>query len=219
MKRVVLFVMASLGLTLSAAAQEHGGATKAKEQKENAEECKLTCPISNEPIAMDAFAHYHGKRVYFCCANCKGKFEKDPDKFVDAVKKQWDANPPLRTQVSCPVTGGAINAKVFVSEPMYDIYFANEDAKKQYLADKSKYTAKLGEVFTYQTKCVVMGGEIDPTAVKEIDGKKVYFCCMDCESKFMADKEGSFKKLAEQMKTNEQAYAKLRAEHAKLGKD
>lgn len=210
MNRNLVSLLMGLGVAGAAIAQEQGAAAKT-----TSDDCKLTCPVSNEPVAMDAFTHYRGKRVYFCCSSCKGKFEKDADKYVDPVKKQWEANPPLRTQVSCPVSGGAIDRKVFVSEPMYDVYFANEEAKKQYVADKAKYASQLAGAFTYQTKCIVMGGDVDPAAMKQIDGKKVYFCCIGCETKFSADKEGSFKKLDAQMKANESAYAKLRASHAK----
>jgi YHS domain-containing protein len=28
------------------------------------------------------FVEYKGKKVYFCCADCKAKFEADPEKYI-----------------------------------------------------------------------------------------------------------------------------------------
>jgi YHS domain-containing protein len=186
--------------------------------KAAAEECTLLCPVSGEPISLGHFTREKGERVYFCCGSCVGKYKASPEKFADKAKAQLAANKPLRAQIACPVTGGAIDKKVFAEEPMYDLYFSSEDAKKQYAADKGKYAAKLASCFTYQTHCVVMGGKIDPAVSKEIDGKKVYFCCDGCQAKFEKDKEASFKKLSDQMKANEAAYAKLKDEHKAAGK-
>lgn len=46
------------------------------------------CAVSGEEIDKTKFADYNGKRVYFCCGMCKGKFEKDP---AACVKKLTDA--------------------------------------------------------------------------------------------------------------------------------
>jgi YHS domain-containing protein len=46
---------------------------------------KATCPITGEEftIAKDTVhAEYKGKHVYFCCAGCQKKFDKDPDKYT-----------------------------------------------------------------------------------------------------------------------------------------
>jgi YHS domain-containing protein len=46
---------------------------------------KATCPVMGEEfvIAKDTVHVEHkGKHVYFCCPGCKGKFEKDPDKYL-----------------------------------------------------------------------------------------------------------------------------------------
>ena len=34
------------------------------------------------PINKDLYAEYKGKKVYFCCAGCKEKFEKEPEKYI-----------------------------------------------------------------------------------------------------------------------------------------
>jgi YHS domain-containing protein len=44
-----------------------------------------TCPIKGKPINKEVFTTYKGKRVYFCCANCKAEFEKNPEKYLDKL--------------------------------------------------------------------------------------------------------------------------------------
>ncbi|MFP5212814.1 MAG: hypothetical protein ACLGPL_05495 [Acidobacteriota bacterium] len=38
-----------------------------------------------------------------------------------------------------------------------------------------------------QTKCPVMGGEIDRSLYVDVDGKRVYLCCPGCSEKFTED--------------------------------
>jgi len=40
------------------------------------------CPVMGGPINKDIFVEYQGKKVYFCCGQCKGEFEKDPEKYI-----------------------------------------------------------------------------------------------------------------------------------------
>ncbi len=39
------------------------------------------CPVSGKDINPDIYSEYHGKRIYFCCNECKVKFDKDPMKY------------------------------------------------------------------------------------------------------------------------------------------
>jgi len=51
----------------------------------NADENKVTCPVSGSTFnKSDAFGsmEYNEKTYYFCCAGCKEKFEKDPEKYT-----------------------------------------------------------------------------------------------------------------------------------------
>jgi YHS domain-containing protein len=46
---------------------------------------KATCPVTGEEFVIEKdtqHAEYKGKHVYFCCPGCKGKFDKDPEKFT-----------------------------------------------------------------------------------------------------------------------------------------
>ena len=44
---------------------------------------QTTCPVMDgNKIDKNVFVEYKGKKVYFCCAACKGEFEKDPEKYI-----------------------------------------------------------------------------------------------------------------------------------------
>lgn len=40
------------------------------------------CPIGGGDIVKNSFTDYQGKRVYFCCDDCKPKFDKDADNII-----------------------------------------------------------------------------------------------------------------------------------------
>jgi YHS domain-containing protein len=40
------------------------------------------CPVMAGKIDKSIFTEYKGKKVYFCCNDCKAKFETDPEKYV-----------------------------------------------------------------------------------------------------------------------------------------
>ena len=53
-------------------------------------------------------AEYKGKQVYFCCNNCKGKFEEDTAKYASSANAQLVATKQAK-QVKCPITGRDID--------------------------------------------------------------------------------------------------------------
>ena len=40
------------------------------------------CPVMGGAINKEIFTEYQGKKVYFCCPECKGTFEKEPEKYI-----------------------------------------------------------------------------------------------------------------------------------------
>ncbi len=50
----------------------------------------------------------------------------------------------------------------------------------------------------HQTKCPVMGGDIDSTQYTDIQGQRVYHCCSMCSEKLKADPDKYFKEAAAQ---------------------
>jgi Cu+-exporting ATPase len=50
-----------------------------------ADEGIVTCPVSGESFKKSEFTEsmdYEGTTYYFCCAGCKDKFEKEPEKYA-----------------------------------------------------------------------------------------------------------------------------------------
>ena len=44
---------------------------------------QTTCPVMDgNKIDKNVFVEYKGKKVYFCCAQCKAAFEKEPEKYL-----------------------------------------------------------------------------------------------------------------------------------------
>lgn len=58
---------------------------------------------------------------------------------------------------------------------------------------------------TPQTTCPVMGGKINEGAYADYEGKRVYFCCRGCISKFQKDPAKYVKKLENEGVTLEDA--------------
>jgi len=54
------------------------------EEKKAGKAINDKCPLSGKAVADDATLDV---KVPFCCENCKGKFDKDPAKFIEKVAK------------------------------------------------------------------------------------------------------------------------------------
>jgi YHS domain-containing protein len=52
-----------------------------KDQKTGTAVEQTTCPVMGNPINKDIFVEYNGKKVYFCCEQCKAEFLKAPEKY------------------------------------------------------------------------------------------------------------------------------------------
>jgi YHS domain-containing protein len=46
---------------------------------------QTTCPVMGGAIDKNVFVEYQGKKVYFCCPQCKGEFEKNPEKYISKL--------------------------------------------------------------------------------------------------------------------------------------
>ena len=56
-----------------------------EEKKAEAKPINAKCPLSGKDVdAAQAFA-YKDQLIAFCCGNCKGKFQKEPEKFIGKV--------------------------------------------------------------------------------------------------------------------------------------
>lgn len=165
------------------------------------------CPVSGNPIKESVSVDYKGKKVYFCCEKCLGKFNESPDKFKDQVKAQWSAMIPLRMQVTCPGCGKPASDKFASTENGETIHFCCEECKGKWDKGDQDMRKALGKCYTFQTRCPMMNDEqIDPKSSETIDGKTVYFCCDECKGGFAKDKAAGMKKVEEQIKANQTAW-------------
>jgi len=42
--------------------------------KAKTETGQVTCPVMSAPVNVKIFTEYEGKKIYFCCEECKAKF-------------------------------------------------------------------------------------------------------------------------------------------------
>ena len=171
-----------------------GGLVRAAEEK------LPNCPVMGEPIDFGVSTMTEDGPVYFCCKGCVKKFEAEPAKFATQVTEQRAALAKRdKVQVTCPVSGKPTDPKVFVEHNGEKVSFCCKDCVKAFTANPGKYKAALAASYTYQTTCPVMGGKVSPDASSVLpDGTKVYYCCMGCEKKLLAEPEKYAAKLAAQ---------------------
>ena len=46
---------------------------------------QTTCPVMGGPINKDLYTEHKGKKVYFCCAGCKEKFDAAPEQYLSKL--------------------------------------------------------------------------------------------------------------------------------------
>lgn len=50
---------------------------KMSKEEQDAIKANATCPISGEPVDQKKFVEFEGRKVYFCCEGCMGKYKSD----------------------------------------------------------------------------------------------------------------------------------------------
>lgn len=81
---------------LSGATSAHAGPAAKPVVAAKKSAARLVCPVTGTRIASvkAAVGHstYKGKTYYFCCPECKPKFDKNPSKYVaNAAKGKYEA--------------------------------------------------------------------------------------------------------------------------------
>ena len=86
---IVLLLVSILMLTVVSltGCKKKPESTEPTETKEVVSETieQKTCPVMGGAINKSLYTEYKGKKVYFCCPGCKGKFEKEPDKYTSKL--------------------------------------------------------------------------------------------------------------------------------------
>lgn len=158
------------------------------------------CAIMDEPVSLAVRTDSDDGPVFFCCAGCIPKYKANPDKYAKRVAAQrkalagWD-----KIQVTCPVSGKPTDSEVFTEVDGKKVYFCCKGCVGKYKSDPAKYAVALANSYSYQTKCPVMGEEIDPQASTTLaTGETIYFCCKGCGKKLRANPDKYNKNLVAQ---------------------
>lgn len=168
-----------------------------------------TCAVTGEDLADKSIhGEFFGRTVYFCCAGCLAKAQKNPELYVKATaaeqsKAAQEASGFLGKGdgiETCPVTGepvnktmkGEVNGRTFYvcCEGCIDTVKKNPDL---YLKPEKKATSHEDHSTAAKpapgaflgkgdgvTTCPVTGEPISNTVKAEIAGRTVYACCAGC---------------------------------------
>ncbi|MBK8977873.1 MAG: hypothetical protein IPM29_18350 [Planctomycetes bacterium] len=99
------------------------------------------CPVSGKAIDPAVTSELDGKVVAFCCADCKAKFDADPDAFRS--KLGLDApRTPINTE--CPVSGKPVDPAVTSELDGKLVAFCCANCKAKFDADPDAFRSKLG---------------------------------------------------------------------------
>lgn len=141
------------------------------------------CPVMDEPANLALSVNTVDGPVYFCCKGCMGKYRAKPGKYTAKVAAQRKALAGrAKVQVICPVSKEPIDRKVSIESDGKKVYFCCKECAGKYQGDPAKYAGALAGSYSYQLKCPVMGGDIDPTAsTKLATGETIYYCCPSCD--------------------------------------
>ena len=196
--KIVLVVASvwSLGLGSAEAGPEHNhGAAKTSFAS-----VMPKCPVTDEPVDLSVKTYTEDGPVYFCRKECIDEYRAQPGKYAQKVGAQRAALAKLpKVQVICPVTGKPVDTKISAEHNGSKVHFCSPMCANKFKRDPAKYETVLANSYTYQTKCPVMGGNVDPQSFTTLaGGQRIYFCCAGCETPLFKDPAKYTPKLAAQ---------------------
>jgi len=149
-----------------------------------------TCPLSGKPIIKEAFVESEGKKVYFCCNGCAGKYKAEPAKFKDKLAATYT----YLDLPKCPISGKPADLSIKVMSDDGAVYFCCNGCPKKYSADAAKYKEQVAEqrkalaaMDRVQVTCPLSGKPVDVKQFTDKGGEKVYFCCEHCKEGYEKD--------------------------------
>jgi len=91
---ILLAVFASAAFGMSCHTDTSGASQTMQEKSAAVDAGNKICPVLGNPIddATKATYEYEGKIYNFCCRGCIGKFKKEPQKYIDKVNQELQAN-------------------------------------------------------------------------------------------------------------------------------
>ena len=105
------------------------------------------CPVSGKACNPDKSADFAGGKVYFCCGNCAGAFEKDSAKFAAKAHQQMVSTGQL-VQKGCPFSGGPVKdgTKIMVGDAEVGFCCPNCKGKVEKAAADEQVTMVFGKI-------------------------------------------------------------------------
>lgn len=95
----------------------------------DAEKFSAKCIVAGKPDAKeDKFSAFRSAKVFFCCDNCKAKFDAEPAKFEVAANHQLAVTGQYK-QAKCPLSGGPIDAAQTVEVAGVKVAFCCENCQ------------------------------------------------------------------------------------------
>jgi YHS domain-containing protein len=84
MKKIITASILIASVALAGALHAQKTAPKGKA----AEKQQTMCPVMGGEVDKNVFVDYKGKRVYFCCTSCVEEFNKNPEKYMNKMRKE-----------------------------------------------------------------------------------------------------------------------------------
>ena len=105
------------------------------------------CPLSGKGCNPDKSADFAGGKVYFCCGNCAGAFEKDSAKFATKAHQQMVSTGQL-VQKGCPFSGGPVKdgTKIMIGDAEVGFCCPNCKGKVEKAAADEQVTMVFGKI-------------------------------------------------------------------------
>lgn len=105
------------------------------------------CPVSGKGCNPDKSADFAGGKVYFCCGNCAGAFEKDSAKFAAKAHQQMVSTGQL-VQKGCPFSGGPVKdgTKIMIGDAEVGFCCPNCKGKVEKASPEDQVTMVFGKI-------------------------------------------------------------------------
>lgn len=139
---VAAMVAGLLIVFLSAGRAEADGGTPAVNLK------GIKCPVCSMQAKPSQSVDYKGGKLYFGCAACPPRFQRNPSKYAAKANAQLVATKQAR-QKSCPIMGGKPNKELKMKVGGADVFFCCPRCRKP--VEALKGDAQIEKVFNEKT--------------------------------------------------------------------
>jgi YHS domain-containing protein len=191
-----------LGLLATAAAGAKETATDAEAQAYTGDPYYFdTCPVTGAKLGDTAVTYVtdSGRQLRFCCTDCVGKFEADPQAYLPALDAKIVADQlPRYALTTCPITDEPLDSMGGVVDHVWNnrlVRFCCAGCIDEFESQPEKYVKKLDaaaiaqQASSYPLKtCLVLPDEAyedEHTIV--VAGRVFKLCCGGCEAEVQSN--------------------------------